>query len=158
MSFIVTAFIMFGFWILLSGELNVILITSGIVSSLIVAYLSHDLLIGRSSIKTGAVRLLRLYKYTPWLLWEIILANFDVIYRTLHPKMPIDPVIIKFKTDLKTEMGIVILANSITLTPGTVTIDVDRDGEFIVHALAKEVAEGLLSGSMQKKVKEVEGD
>jgi multicomponent Na+:H+ antiporter subunit E len=157
MNFLLTAAVMFAFWILMSGEFNVILITSGIVSSLFVAYISHDLLIERTNVKTSITRLVRLYKYLPWLMWQIVLSNIDVVYRTLHPKMPIDPIIIRFKTDLKSEMGNVILANSITLTPGTVTIDITKDGEFIVHAIAREPAESLLAGDMQRKAKEIEG-
>ena len=56
-------------------------------------------------------------------------ANLDVVYRALHPKMPIKPGIVKIKTNLKTDSGITALANSITLTPGTLTVDLDRQGE-----------------------------
>jgi len=157
MSFVLTAIIMFVFWMLLSGEFSLILILSGVVSSLLVAYLSHDLLIGKADIKLNAVRILRFIKYLPWLMWQIVLANFDLAYRTLHPKMPIDPGIIGFKNELKTEMGVVTLANSITLTPGTVTIEANED-EFIVHAIAMGAAESLMTGEMQKRVKIIEGD
>ena len=56
-------------------------------------------------------------------------ANLDVVYRALHPKMPIKPGIVKIKTNLKTDSGITALANSITLTPGTLTVDLTRQGE-----------------------------
>ena len=56
-------------------------------------------------------------------------ANLDVVYRALHPKMPIKPGIVKIKTNLKTESGITALANSITLTPGTLTVDLMDDGD-----------------------------
>lgn len=157
MHIIYTFLIMFGFWILLSGQFHFILLVSGVVSSLFVAYISHDLLIGKVDITTVIVKTSRLFRYLPWLFWQIVMANFDLAYRTLHPGMRIEPHIIKFNTDLKTDKGIAILANSITLTPGTVTVVANKNGEFVVHALAKRPADGLLSGQMQAKVKEIEG-
>jgi multicomponent Na+:H+ antiporter subunit E len=129
---------------------------SGVVASLIVAYISHDLLIGKTDIRAGFIRILRFIKYLPWLLWQVVLANIDLAYRTLHPKMPISPGIISFKNEFKTEMAMVTLANSITLTPGTVTIEV-KEEEFIVHAIARDVAESLISGEMIERVKKIEG-
>lgn len=155
MSFLLTALIMFAFWILLSGEFTLTLLISGVVSSLFVAYLSHDLLIGKGkNIPQYTMNVGRFLIYLPWLLWQIILANIDLVYRTLHPKMPIEPMIIRFKNNFKTEIGMATLANSITLTPGTVTIDVGKD-EFIVHAIAKGPAEDLLSGNMEERVKRI---
>ena len=71
--------------------------------------------------------------YLPVLLYYIFLANFDVAYRVLHPGMPIRPGIVKVKTKLKSKSGITALANSITLTPGTMTIEVDPSGYLYVH-------------------------
>ncbi len=158
MSFALTFLIMLAFWILLSGQFHFILLVSGVVSSLFVAYISHDLLLGNVDIRSVIIKTFRLFKYLPWLFWQIVVANFDLVYRTLHPGMKIDPQVIKFSTDLKTNKGIAILANSITLTPGTVTVVANKDGEFIVHAIAKGPADGLLSGQMQAKVKEIEGN
>lgn len=156
MSFILTSIILFVFWILLSGEFNLILLASAVFSSLFVAYISHDLLIGNADIRTVTVRIRRFLKYLPWLLWQIFLSNIDLVYRTLHPKMPIDPRVIKFDTSLRSDAGITILANSITLTPGTVTIEANKDGGFIVHAIAKGPADGLLIGDMQRRAAEIE--
>jgi len=66
------------------------------------------------------------------LLWEIIKANLDVAYRVIHPKMPIRPGIVVVKTRLKSDVAKMILANSITLTPGTFTLDVIGD-ELLIH-------------------------
>lgn len=158
MSFVITSIIMFLFWILLSGEFTFVLILSAVVSSLLVAYLSHDLLIGDIDIRLAAIKIYRFIKYLPWILWQIVLSNKDLVYRTLHPKMPIEPVVIEFDTPLRTEMGITILANSITLTPGTVTLEANSKGRFIVHAIAKEPADSLLAGDMQARVKIIEGE
>lgn len=132
------------------------LILSGIVSSLFVSYISHDLLIGNTKIWPATVKFIRLIKYLPWLLWEIALSNIDLVYRTLHPSMPIDPSTIEFDTDIETDRGITILANSITLTPGTVTMSAKKDGSFIVHSIATKPADALLSGEMQRRVRAIE--
>ncbi len=158
MGFAFTAIISFIFWILLSGFFDAFHIVTGIISSLLVALFSHKLLVPEGTLlKVEAARTVRFAKYLPWLMLEIVKANIDLIYRTLHPSMPIDPVVIKFRTDLKENMGKTTLANSITLTPGTVTMNVTEDGEFTVHAISREAADGLLSGEMQRRVKHIEG-
>lgn len=154
LGFILTFFIMLSFWMLLSGEFTFILLTSGVAASLLVAYLSHDLLIGKADIKERISHVGRFLRYLPWLMGQIVLANIDLIYRTLHPKMPIDPGMIRIKNTYKTNMAMVTLANSITLTPGTVTIDVTPE-EFLVHAIAKEPSQGLLAGEMVQRVRRI---
>ena len=156
MSFVLTAIIMFAFWLLLSGKFTFILLLSGVVSSLLVAYLSHDLLFGKVDFNRLAGMMVRFMGYLPWLLWQVVSANLDVAYRTLHPNMPIDPRIITFDADFETDAGMVILANSITLTPGTVTIEANRKGAFVVHAISAEAAEDLLSGQMKARVERIE--
>ena len=157
MSFLITAIAMFIFWILLSGEFTFILITSGVVASLIVAYLSHDIFVGKADLKTETGRVFKFIVYIPWLLWEIILANVEIAYLVLNPKPLIDPQLVHFKNDLKTDLGIVTLAHSITLTPGTVTVEANRE-EFIIHAIWQKSAEGIISGEMQRKVRKIEGE
>ena len=156
MRFVLTALIMFAFWIFLSGKFSFILLLSGVISSLLVSYMSNDLLIGNGDIKLGFIRTIRFIRFLPWLLWQIVLANIDLAIRTLHPKMPINPMLINFKNNLKTDLGMVILANSITLTPGTVTIDVNEN-EFLVHVISEKAAQSLISGEMQARVKKIEG-
>lgn len=151
-----TFFIMALFWILLSGIFDAFHLISGLICCLIVTFLSHDLLVkGKSEKKL--LKALRLIRYIPWELWQIALANIDVAYRVLHPKMPIDPRVIEFETTLRGELSQVTLANSITLTPGTITIRVKPEqGKFLVHAIAKEPAEALLiDQGMQKRVAHV---
>ncbi len=157
MSFLITAIAMFSFWILLSGEFTFILITSGVVASLIVAYLSHDLFIGKPDLKTETRRVFKFIVYVPWLLWEIILANVEIAYLVLNPKPLVDPQIVRFKPDLKTNLGILTLAQSITLTPGTVTVEANKE-EFVIHAIWQNSAEGIIGGEMQHKGKGIEGE
>ena len=97
---------------------------------------------------------IRFIKYIPWLLYQILLSNIHVAYLVLSPKLPIDPKMIRFKTKLKKEMSLAVFANSITLTPGTITADI-KNGEFYVHALSKKVADDLLTGEMENKVAEI---
>jgi len=77
------------------------------------------------------VRWFYMLVYIPLFVWEMTKANFDVAYCVIHPKMPIDPGIVRVKTRLKSEMGRTFLANSITLTPGTFTIDIKKDILYI---------------------------
>ncbi|GMR05397.1 MAG: hypothetical protein BMS9Abin24_212 [Thermodesulfobacteriota bacterium] len=157
MKLIVTAIIMFGFWILLSGEFSPILLISAGFSSLFVAYISHDLLIGRdSSLRSCFATGVRFLRYCPWLLWQIILSNIDLVKRTLHPSLPIDPCLVTLETSLTTDLGITILGNSITITPGTVTIDANKDGQFLVHAISREAADALVNGDMHERVYKIE--
>ncbi len=158
MRFAVTTSILLAFWLLLSGYLDAFHVISGILSSLLVAYLSSELLLpGKAPMGTRLRRLGRFLAYLPWLLYQIFKANLDVAYRVLHPRLPIDPRIVRFKTDLKEDVAIATLANSITLTPGTVTIRAERGRGFVVHAITKEAAESLLEGEMQRRVAAIEG-
>jgi len=153
---LLTFIIMAVFWILLSGLFDTFHLISGLVCCALVAILSHDLLVKGKSEK-GILKSLRLLIYIPWELWQIVLANVDVAYRVLHPRMPIDPRIIEFETELRGEFSLVTLANSITLTPGTITISVEPEkGKFCVHAIAKEPADALLvDQTMQRKIAHV---
>ncbi len=155
-SFLLTAIIMFAFWFLLSGQTAPILLILGVVSSLFVAYWSHDLLIGKAR-RIDFGKGFRFLAYLPWLFWQIILSNVILVKLVLNPKMPLDPVVIRFKHGLKTDFGIVLLANSITLTPGTLTIEATSE-ELLVHAIDRAMAEDLLAGDMQARVRAVEGD
>ncbi|HHV15887.1 MAG TPA: Na+/H+ antiporter subunit E [Gelria sp.] len=154
-SFVLTTIIMFIFWVVLSWNFEPVFLSIGIICSLLVAYWSHDLLIGEPDFGLTVRRYLSLAKFVPWLLWQIILANLHVVYLTLNPKDLIEPIVIRFNPNLQTEMGVVILANSITLTPGTVTIMANKD-EFIVHAITHRDAESLLQGEMQARVRDIE--
>ncbi len=93
----------------------------------------------------------RLLFYIPWLIWQIILASLQVAYVVLHPRMPINPSLLKFKTKLPNITARVILGNSITLTPGTLTINI-ADDEFLVHALMDTSHSGIVDGSLPKQV------
>ena len=153
-NFSLTFFILFGFWILLSGRFDAFHLTLGIICSLFVAYLSHDLLFFNVRLGDFRIRAKRFISAGPWFLGQIFSANLHVAYLALSPRMPIDPQVIRFKTKLESDISFVALANSITLTPGTITVDI-REGEFIVHALDKKVAEDLDTGEMEDRIAHV---
>jgi multicomponent Na+:H+ antiporter subunit E len=145
--------ILFAFWLLLSGHYDFFHLSLGLICSLLVAFLSHDLLIENISAPKRLRKTRRFVSYVPWLIYQIVLANLHVAYLILDPKA-IDPRIVRFKTRLKSQFSMVTLGNSITLTPGTITMDI-IDGEFYVHALSKKVADDLLSGEMERRVAHV---
>lgn len=150
-NFIGTTVILFAFWALLSGKFDAFHLTLGLICCTLTAYLFHDLLF--ANVRVGDMRVIagRFIVYIPWLIQQIVLSNIHVASLALSPKMPIDPQVVRFKTKLETDISWVTLANSITLTPGTITMDI-RDGEFYVHALSKKVAEDLNAGDMEDNV------
>jgi len=150
-NFVGTALILFAFWALLSGFFDAFHLTLGALCSIIVAYLFHDLLF--SNVRVGDMRVVaaRFIVYIPWLIKQIILANIHVAFLVLRPKMPINPQIVKFKSKLETDISFVTLANSITLTPGTITMDI-KDGIIYIHALSEKVADELNAGEMEDRV------
>jgi multicomponent Na+:H+ antiporter subunit E len=152
---LVTFIVMYLFWILLSGIFDALHLGAGLICSAIVALISHDLFVKEGGLSFDKFR--RLLIYIPWELWQIVLANLDVAYRVLHPKMPIDPMVIEFETTLRSDFALVTMANSITLTPGTITIIVEPEkGKFWVHAVAKAPGDALLvDQEMQNRVAEV---
>jgi len=154
MRYLYTFFIMMGFWILLSGKFDLFHLTLGVISSALVSFLSADLLMfkeGNNRLATGV----RFLMYLPWLLYQIVLSTLHVTFLALHPKMKdqIDPTIVTFKTKLKTNIAKVALANSITLTPGTITIRIE-DQVFYVHAISRKAAAGL-PGEMEDRLAQV---
>ena len=93
--------------------------------------------------------------YIPWLLWAIIKANIDVAKRILSPRLPIAPRIVRVNGTQKNDLCRVIFANSITLTPGTVSLDLDEE-DIVVHALTEEAANDVQSGDMDRRVTALE--
>ncbi len=145
-----------GVWLLNSGHYTLLMIGFGVGSCLFVVFLS--LRMGIVDDEAVPVHLIpRAVVYAPWLVKEIFKANVDVARRVLAPGRPrISPRIIEAGTTQHSDLGRVIYANSITLTPGTISIRV-RGPYITVHAIADEVAEGLLEGDMDRRVTKLEG-
>jgi len=149
------ALLFFPFWLPLSGFFDLFHMGIGVGCCALVAYISHDLLF--VNVRVGDMRTIvkRFFAYIPWLIYQIIMANFHVARLVLSPKMPINPKIIKFKVKLDSDISLVTFANSITLTPGTITVDI-KEGEYYVHALDEAVAYDLLfGGEMEDRVAHV---
>jgi multicomponent Na+:H+ antiporter subunit E len=141
-------------WLLLSGHYTVTLMTYGALScAAVVALIAHLRILDHEALPWHLG--LRFFLYLPWLLKEVLLSNISVAKVILNPRLPIHPRILRIRASQKTQVGQVIYANSITLTPGTVTLDV-RDGFLLVHALTTESAEGLLAGEMDRRVAHLE--
>jgi len=157
-SFLLTFILMFASWLVLSGKFDPLLLGLGAISSFLVAYYFYDLLFPSMNPAYLGTSF-RFIIYTPWLILEIIKANFHLLYLVFHPGMKdkIDPHIVTFKTNLKSDIAITTLANSITLTPGTITVTASSDGVFRVHAIDRESAEAL-PGKMLEKVAKVFGE
>jgi len=120
-------------WPFVDGKIDVQVLIAGVIAAAIVAFLFHEILPKEHRVFISPVRIFWALVYLPVFFYYVIMANFDVVYRALHPKMPIKPGIVKIKTVLKTESGITALANSITLTPGTLTVDLTDDGFLYIH-------------------------
>ena len=140
-------------WIIFSGVLDAFHLGLGVICCGFVAWLSTDLVFGNTSkgLRARLVEAFRFMGYATWLLWQVVLANIHVLKlafsqndRATHPR------IIRFKTSLKSDFARYVFANSITLTPGTVTMSLVGD-EFVVHAIDKAVADEL-PGEMEKRV------
>lgn len=158
-TFLLTFPIMFAVWLLLSGKFDIFHLSLGVVSCAIVAYISGDLLFESPQITRLPGAWLRFIRYIPWLFYQIFLANLHVLYLTFHPRMHdlINPKIINFKSKLYSDISLVTFANSITLTPGTITVYVSGDGEFHVHAIDDQSAQGL-PGEMEARVAKAFGE
>lgn len=157
-SFGITFVLLFGLWLVLSGKFEPLLLALGLFSSLVVSFFFHDLLF--PSLRTDYLLVgIRFCRYIPWLLLEIVKANLHLLYLVFHPRMHemIDPHIVSFRTGFQKDMSIVTMANSITLTPGTITVNADRDGSFRVHAIDRETSRAL-PGKMLKMVGLVFGE
>lgn len=148
------ALLLFAIWLLLSGHYTLLLLIFGLLSTLLIVLLAYRAeLIDREShpvlLKPSLV------PYWLWLAGEMIKSNIDVSRRILNPRMPISPKMFTVRAGQKTDLGRVTYGNSITLVPGTVTVDVDGD-IFTVHALTEEAAEDLERGEMNRRVCNVE--
>ena len=146
---------LFGVWLLLSGHYTVFVTTLGLFS--VVLTVAIVMRMETCDHETHPIHLTsRAITYWPWLLWEIAKANLDVAKRVFSAGPNISPTVFKVKSSQKTELGQVIYANSITLTPGTTTMDIE-DGTFVIHTIAREVGADLSIGEMDRRVSQMEG-
>ena len=146
--------LLFGFWLLLSGIYTPMLIGFGVGSTALVVYLSlrmdvvdHE----GQPLQLGG----RFWRYAPWLLKEILVANLHVARIILTPSLPISPIIVHYRSSQKTDLGRALYANSITLTPGTITTGISGD-ELEVHSITWVDVDGREEDEMDRRVSWVE--
>ena len=145
---------LFAIWVLLSGHYTPLMLLFGVLSTLFVVFLATRADLIDQETQPVLIKPSVLF-YWVWLGREIIKSNIDVTRRILSPGLPISPTVFTVRAGQKTELGRVTYANSITLVPGTVTMDVDGD-VFTVHALTREAAADLKRGEMNRRVCNVE--
>ena len=151
---------LFAVWFAFSGHTEIEFLIMGAVTAVSGTALTHWLFAGDHESRFRHVPypfgwfihgFFRSVLYTPWLLWQIVLSNLHVAYLVLHPRLPVEPSLVEFKTSLHSESAQVLLAQSITLTPGTVTVDVSN-GRFMVHCLSTKSRQGMMEGDIQRKI------
>ncbi|WP_205743196.1 Na+/H+ antiporter subunit E [Halioglobus maricola] len=140
--------ILFTCWLLWSGLYKPLLIGLGVFSSLLSLWLAQRMGFFRHAMPVRS--LVRLPALWWWVLGEVIQSSIEVARVVLSPSLPIEPELVELTTQEKTDSGKVILGNSITLSPGTVTIDVDED-RLLVHCLTSASAAGLKSGEAERR-------
>lgn len=138
------------FWLLNSGHYTLLITSLGLISIVLVLYIAHRMDVVDHESQPLLIPL-RIPSYHLWLMKEIILANISVVKHIWLGNKTISPVLTTIKANQKTDMGKVIYANSITLTPGTVAVDVVGD-EITVHALLRQNIEELQAGEMDRRV------
>ncbi|WP_072681252.1 Na+/H+ antiporter subunit E [Arcobacter sp. LA11] len=148
--YFILAFVLALFWFLLSGHTSILLLTLGLASIILVTWL-----VSRMDRNDNApIRMLfsiEFLSYLAWLVWQVLLTNIDVARRIWKTSLPIKPTCRKIKVSVKNPLIKTIYANSITLTPGTVTTEVGED-YFIVHALNVEGLDELEEGEMERRL------
>ncbi len=155
MRIAVAAFVLFGLWLLLSGMHAPLLLILGAVSSVFVAWISRRMGLLTPEPGSAWLRPFRCLAYMPWLAWQVAKANADVALRVLVPSKGISPRVLRVPSTQASDLARTLYANSITLTPGTISIDVGSD-VITVHALSREGAEDLASGEMGERVSALE--
>lgn len=160
---VVLALVLFAFWMVLSGRTETKFVIYGILTAVVTTWITYPLLLipnkdGSKRYYVFGVSLPKAVSYFFWLMWQLVLANIDVLLATTSQELDIDPKVVRFRFRADNPMASVVLANSITLTPGTVTMNVTDDGLYEIHALTVGAADGVLDGGMQKKVADLYGE
>lgn len=154
-------FLFFGlmfFWLVFSPYEGAITVISGAGVALLVVVLSQDIVFKLSETSLYHPRkILTLLRFTFVLFGEIIKANIEVALIVLNPKLPIEPCFVKVPLRLKEDLNKVIYANAVTLTPGTLTVDITEEG-FLIHALTENAAASLPGHVIEKYVLELDGE
>jgi|LSQX01.1.fsa_nt_gb multicomponent Na+:H+ antiporter subunit E len=153
---------LYAFWLVLSEHYTPFYLVIGALASGLIVFFNHEMFVafyplnnnGRITIKSALSVAWRFLKYLPGLLFQVIRDNLLVAYLVIHPKMPIDPMLLGFKTKYQRSVSHVILGNSITLSPGTMTISLEND-YYLIHGLIPSCFDSMISGEAQAKVAKI---
>ncbi len=138
------------FWVLLSGYFTPLLLGLGVLSVLLVVWFVRRM--DRTDKEPGRFYPgLSMFGYWLWLMWCVVKSNIDLARRIWHPKLPIQPCWCRLDIKVSSPLEKTLYANSITLTPGTLTTDV-HDDHFMIHALSPEGIEELREGEMERRI------
>ncbi|MEC8044079.1 MAG: Na+/H+ antiporter subunit E [Verrucomicrobiota bacterium] len=158
MYFIIIFFLLFLNWVIFSGKFDAFHLGLGLISCAVVTWISHDLLFEdrKKSILARIKEAWMFIKYVPWITWEVVKANMHVfkLAMTKAGYEEMSPRVVTFETYLKTDFAKFVLANSITLTPGTITMLI-RGDVFHIHTMSQFLEDDLLTGAIERKVAEV---
>ena len=141
---------LFVFWVLLSASFEWIHLGLGLICSFAVAWLNS----GHSPFVPKFRLWLRFLLYLPWLFYKIVESSLQLSKLILHPALPIAPQLISVESKLRHRAAVVLLGNSITLTPGTITAEVDRNN-LIVHSMDKVLSEDIASKQIESKIADI---
>lgn len=139
--------VLFAIWLMLSESVAGLPMLLGLLVALGIALLNPD----RSLSRPVRVNWLRLLAYLPWLLGRVFLSGVHMSWLILHPALPIDPKMVRYEPRLRSNAGLVLLANSITLTPGTISVELGSDG-LLVHTIDDSSADDLVSQRMEDRI------
>ncbi len=143
-------------WLLWSGLYLPLMLALGLASVILVVWLTRRLeTIDHESVPSHLG--LKVLSYWGWLVKEIVVSSIAVTRIVLARDMPISPTMVQTRSKSAGVVGRVLFGNSITLTPGTLTTDLDDDGLITVHALTKDGADGVVSGDMNDRVAALPG-
>ncbi|MGM0457894.1 MAG: Na+/H+ antiporter subunit E [Bacteroidota bacterium] len=143
------------FWVAMSGFLDLVHLAMGVVTVVGVMALNYKLkqhhFFEDDMDDLSELRFGRAFFYFFWMIYQILVAGFHVLMVIIRPAMPIKPTLVTFKVDLPSAHAKMILGNSITLTPGTLTVDIEDD-LFTVHALDSNSYAGIADDTMPRQV------
>jgi multicomponent Na+:H+ antiporter subunit E len=145
-----------GFWYLLSDQYTTTFAVLGIASSALVTWVTAPLVAGvvgqvPHPLSQLPVQFLRFGQYVVWVLWRIVVSAGQVAWIVVNPRVPPEPSMLRFTTSLRSPLARVVYANTISLVPGTLTVQLDGD-ELLVHALVPDAAADLLDGRMERRI------
>ncbi|MFC1556518.1 Na+/H+ antiporter subunit E [candidate division KSB1 bacterium] len=151
--------LLFLIWLALTWTLDPFTVVVGILAAAVTVLYLSDLFPAEMVVLFSPRRLFWLLVYIPYFFYYLLKANFDVLYRVLHPDLPINPGIVKILTGLSSDMGKSFLANSITLTPGTLTVDIDGEYLYVhwINVTTQDIEEAskIISGRFEKIIRRI---